>query len=265
MRKMRSKLIIILVQCFILSGCSSKDSLGNHLDTCIGILSFVVSVTTLFIYIQGNHISRKSLDMQYKMNSLNLNMTVSEEHNNNKRNMVCKIVNDAGNIHEAILTPYMYLELRHCPNCKLRKSFAIRIHDFFSEKAATNLYWSDQKCYNIKDNSWTIIIDKNRFGKAMSGLLKIQAEVQEDYIFSNLSLCIKIQYVDFMENSHIEWFYVDYMSGVVKSIEKRFSIPLETYVSAPSVDLQDIDLSNDVNIKKLARKFKMELFCENIN
>lgn len=78
-------------------------------ENFISIISLCISCITLIIYIRANNISQSNIDMQYKLNSANLNMNVSYDD----EIMSCKIINSGGNIQEATLTPHIYLELRY--------------------------------------------------------------------------------------------------------------------------------------------------------
>lgn len=225
-------------------------------ENFISIISLCISCMTLVIYIRANNISQFNTDMQYKLNLANLNMNVSEDDGI----MSCKIVNSGGNIKEATLIPHMYLELRCCPEyTTITKSYAIEISDFFGKKVLDGVYWTTEKIYNIEENGWTVNIDQDRMNQALSLLFKIQNNVELPYITSELSLCFEIKYIDFVGNSHIEWYYADYFNGgLLQYINKDFVLPLEQYSNAKRIHMDEI-LENDNVIAIISKEYEKVL------
>lgn len=204
----------------------------------ISIISLCISCITLIIYIKANSISQSNIDMQYKLNSANLNMNVLYDD----EIMSCKIINSGGNIQEATLTPHIYLELRYCPEyAKIKKSHAIEISDFFSDKIMEGVYWTPVKTYNVEESGWTLDINQDKMNRALALLFKIQENLEMLYIASQLSLCFEIRYIDFVGNFHEEWYYANYSNGgLLEYMDKNFYLPLDQYLDAKSIHMEEV-------------------------
>lgn len=214
-----------------------KNFLNFVKENFISIMSLCISCITLIIYIRANNLSQSNIDMQYKLNSINLNMNVSYDD----EIMSCKIINSGGNIQEATLTPHIYLELRYCPEyARIEKSHAIEISDFFSDKFMEGVYWTPVKTYNVEESGWTLDIDQDKMNQALELLFRIQGNLEMPNIASQLSLCFEIRYTDFAGNSHEGWYYADYFNGgLLKYMDKNFYLSLDQYLDAKSIHMEE--------------------------
>lgn len=225
-----------------------------------GHIGLLLTGITIVVYIFGNHYSKKNNDIQYMLNLPSFNLDISKDDKDNK---LCHIRNEGGRIKEATLIPHMYLSTT---NYKINSHYSIEIKDFFGEKMLTeDIYlYSAKQVFDTKNNGWDVCIDRKKEAEGLSFLKEIGEKIVSSNLLYSLDLCFEIEYVDFADKKHTEWYFANYDEGILHCLNENYHTPLDVYTTDRNINLDSLNYSQrDAIIQQLAEEFERNLLLVN--